>query len=600
MKKVLCVLLAFCMLFSAGCGKKKTAGSSGLQPDGSFVPNKDLKLTVWTTFSTDYVPEKQPDENVVEDWLVNKTRVKIDNVFGNRGGQWESMLAQLIAGNNFPDLVHCGAGQGAAHFARIAQADRIWELTPEMLKTYAPDIWEKVPAEMWERIKVDGKIYGIPYQFPVSRDISSEVTEEMEDCWTIPSADVGTNFWIRDDILKMLYPDAMDYDEAVALLEEKNAPIGDYLCDVPINTTEDFVNLMKKIQDLNLTVGNKKVYPFGYVGSDCWTSLALLGGEMMGYRGHFYTSSWDPVNKRIRLPILEPIVKVAAKLQVQMIRDNLIDPESLVHTDAQYKEKVLNGQYAIASLSSIEHPPFINAELEKNGASFRYRPLYTMVKPAKGYELCEEPKLWGASVGILKKVSEEDIPQILNWMNVQFTDEYEQVRYWGPAEAGLYEDKEDGKRVFKDDRFNQRFIYHKGTAALPDEETKGLNQTNEGLFSIRFMNESKWDPMFYNGIRTYELVPISGAKFASGGTHAIKPIESPPFQAWAPEFANIDEVKKYWSSRSQWEEPFRVALAAKSDAEFEQKWKNATDNLRSLIDVDKMLDEMTEAATKGE
>ena len=135
---------------------------------------------------------------------------------------------------------------------------------------------------------------------------------------------------------------------------------------------------------------------------------------------------------------------------------------------------------------------------------------------------------------------------------------------------------------------------------MPDEETKGLNQTNEGLFSIRFMNESKWDPMFYNGIRTYELVPISGAKFASGGTHAIKPIESPPFQAWAPEFANIDEVKKYWSSRSQWEEPFRVALAAKSDAEFEQKWKNATDNLRSLIDVDKMLDEMTEAATKGE
>ena len=81
-------------------------------------------------------------------------------------------------------------------------------------------------------------------------------------------------------------------------MEEKNAPIGDYLCDVPINTTEDFVNLMKKIQDLNLTVGNKKVYPFGYVGSDCWTSLALLGGEMMGYRGHFYTSSWDPVNKK--------------------------------------------------------------------------------------------------------------------------------------------------------------------------------------------------------------------------------------------------------------------------------------------------------------
>ncbi len=57
--------------------------------------------------------------------------------------------------------------------------------------------------------------------------------------------------------------------------------------------------------------------------------------------------------------------------------------------------------------------------------------------------------------------------------------------------------------------------------------------------------------MFYNGIRTYELVPISGAKFASGGTHAIKPIESPPFQAWAPEFANIDEVKKNTGRRAR-------------------------------------------------
>ena len=59
-----------------------------------------------------------------------------------------------------------------------------------------------------------------------------------------------------------------------------------------------------------------------------------------------------------------------------MICDNLIDPESLVHTDAQYKEKVLNGQYAIASLSSIEHPPFINAELEKTAQASATAPLY--------------------------------------------------------------------------------------------------------------------------------------------------------------------------------------------------------------------------------
>ncbi len=41
--------------------------------------------------------------------------------------------------------------------------------------------------------------------------------------------------------------------------------------------------------------------------------FALLGGEMMGYRGHFYTSSWDPVNKKNTPADFEPIVKVAAK-----------------------------------------------------------------------------------------------------------------------------------------------------------------------------------------------------------------------------------------------------------------------------------------------
>ena len=591
-KTLLSALLIFILLFS-GCGKKPDNISTGEIKDGIFQPVKDMKISVWTTQGSDYAPEKQPKENVVENWLVEKTRVKVDNIFGNGGGQWESVLTRLIAGDNFPELVHCGGGQGGAHFARIAQADKIWELTPEILEKYAPDIWKKVPKLMWDKMSVDGKIYGIPYDFPVSKDISDDISDEEVELWGKQYADAGTNIWIRDDILKQLYPDAISYDEAMAVLNETNRPIGDYLCDVPINSTEDLLELMNKIQALNLKVENKQVYAFGYAGADCWVPYSLFGGEMMGYTGHFYTSSWNDETKEVRLPLLESIVEEGALIQNRLVRDKIIDPESLVNTDAQYKEKVLNGQYAMAILSAVEHPPLINAALEAAGKPYRYRPLYTQIPAAKGYEQNMEPISWGSSVGILKTVKEQDVPQILNWMNTQFTDEFEEIRYWGPKEAGLYKE-EDGKRTFIDDRFNQKYIDHAGNA-LPDDETKGLNST-VGLFSLKFVNQSKWDPMFYNGVRKYELVPFGGGQFATGSKYIIKPIVAPPSQAWSAEFAQLELVKKYWSSRSQWEDPFKLALSAKSDEEFLEKWEKAKENLYSIVDVDKMLEEMTEIA----
>lgn len=448
---------------------------------------------------------------------------------------------------------------------------------------------------MWERIKVDGKIYGIPYLFGADKEIDPNITDEEIEMWGTQTTSVGTSLWIRDDIAQMLYPDAKSYDELMAILEERQELIGDELMDIPINTTEDLVNLFRNIKNLNLKVGDKPVYAFGYAGADCWVPLARLGPEMMGYRGHNYTSSWNPDTKEIRLPLVEDIVKEAALLQNQLVRENVIDPESLVHTDAQCKEKVLNGQYAVVVMSSIMHPPAANATLEQNGATFRYRPLYTSVAPAKGYEQTKEMPSWGASLGILKAVSAEDLPQILNWINTQFTDEYEEIRYWGPKEAGLYTDNSDGTRTFKNDKYNQKFIYHKDVTLEPEEETD-LNASQVGLFSVKFRQETKWDPMMYNHIKEYQLVPETGGKFKKGSKYITEGILSPPANAWAAEYAGLDSVTKYWSNRSQWEEPLKVALAAKSDEEFEQKWQEAIDNLYSIVDVDQMCKEMTEIA----
>ncbi len=58
----------------------------------------------------------------------------------------------------------------------------------------------------------------------------------------------------------------------------------------------------------------------------------------------------------------------------------------------------------------------------------------------------------------------------------------------------FYEIKRTAKEYSKTTALIKDLFITSGYRRLPDEETKGLNQTNEGLFSIRFMNESKWDP----------------------------------------------------------------------------------------------------------
>lgn len=587
----LCLLIIFAI---NGCASKETDGEIVISHEsGEFVPEKDIELTVWTTQGSDYTPPIMAKENVVVDWLTQKTRVSVANMYGNGGGHWEALLSRLVAGDNFPDLVVCGGGQGPTHFAKIAELDEIWELTPELLQTYAPNIWEKVPEKMWERIKVDGKIYGIPYNFPVSREIDPDGDEKlMNDSDTVPT-DLGTYLWIRDDILKMLYPEAKTYDELVAIMEETGKPIGDYFADVPIKTTEDLVKLFRDIKALDLKVGTQPVYSFGYTGADCWVPFARLGPVMMGYMGHNYTSSWNPNTKEIRLPLLEDIVKDGALIQNQLIREKVFDPESLVHTTAQCKEKVLNGQYATIIMSAVGHPPTINASLEAAGVSYRYRPLYTQVEPAKGYEYCKTPASWGGTVGILKAVSAEDVPQVLNWLDVQFTDEYEEVFYWGPEEKGLYEDLPDGTRKFKDEAFNRTFIDGEKNV-IPVGEDYGLQ--TQGYFGVRFMTSSVWHPRHINNVNKFVMTEGSAGKISTDSPYRVEPKPAPASDAWSAEYADLELVQSYWNTRSQWEDPFKLTLSAKTDEEFEEKWAAAVANLKSIVDVDMMVEQMTEIA----
>lgn len=589
-----------CSMLTA-CGSKKVGGIDG---NGNYVPGDLLKLTVWETQGTDYAAPAVGKWDIVANWLREKTNVTIENMYGNDGGQWDTKLTKLVAGDNMPHIVHCGGYQGPAHFSKLDELNQAWELTPEMIQTYAPEVWKRTPADYWEKMSKDGKILGIPFMMNLDDAIFPEASEEEKEIIRKSSANytdvtytVSQFLWVRDDILKDFFPQAKNFKELEARIEEKGAPLEDELLDIPIYSTDEFIKFMYDIKNANYTENGKKVYAFGYHGgTDNWCALSWLGADMYGYKTHFYTSTWNENTQSIEIPLVGDLIKQAAKTQTKMIRDGVIEEESLVHTTAQYKEKVLNGQYAIAGLSAIAAPDTINDELKKAGKSFRYRPFITQVPAQKDYPAYKERTYWAESICLLKTLSEEEVHQVLNWINVQYTDEYDKVRNWGPEEAGLYTTAEDGRPIFKDDRFNKYFI-EGDTSALPEEKDRlGLGGKG-GLMKVTPVDPDRWTPkIVYHDKAKVRAEVGTGFSFTTENEHVKNVKEFPPANVWSSIYAGIPEVETYWSARDQWESKFKIAFTAKSDEDFDKKWQSAVEELNNIVDISTLEKKMTGAA----
>ena len=615
--KMVSLLVAIMMLASifAGCGTskedEKTTVQTGQQDstaavpeDKGYVPPKDLEISIWNTQGTDVSSVENPKENIPSDWLVQKTRVKITEYYGNGGQQWEPKLTALVAGGNLPSLVLTQAGQGPAHHAKLHEGDLNWELTPEMLQKYAPDIWKGVPQFVWDSIKIDGKLYGVPFSLAVDKEMDPGLSDDFLNTFTLPrdsitwSGMAPNSLGVRDDILKKLIPSAMNYEEIMKSIQEKNAPIGDDLV-LPIKTTDEYVKFMYDIKALGLTEGNKPVYALGYTGGDCWLALSQVGAEMLGYKGYYYTG-WLNINqKKMDFGYLNPVFKEAARIQVKMINDKVIDPESLIHNIEKFKEKVLNGNYGIVGVGDAGGFNSINTQLEKAGKSFRYVPFFTQVEQRADFPAFKEgPPVFYEALSILKTVKEEDVPQILNWMNIQFTDEWDDIRFWGTKEAGLYEELTDGTRKFKDEKM-QKLLVDGDLTAMDAKDAKGLSSnaiasgyTWKGVIKWT-QNASKFSPQFFNKMIKYSTNMELAMKFPSSSPWTQGFVPVPNIQSWSAEYANIPEIQKLWSARASWDDPFKVAFTAKDEEDFNKKWDAAVANLRKVIDVDKMLEEQT-------
>ena len=128
----------------AGCGKNDKAGGETIT---WYVP---------TLISGD---DKEEVMTKVNEILKSKYDLTLDMI-GVDGGNYAQKLQVMNAGQEVYDLAFTSHWQNN-YFSNVANGV-FHDFTEEDLKKYAPKTFESMSSDVWDAVKVDGKIYAVP------------------------------------------------------------------------------------------------------------------------------------------------------------------------------------------------------------------------------------------------------------------------------------------------------------------------------------------------------------------------------------------------------------------------------------------------------
>lgn len=74
---------------------------------------------------------------------------------------FDKRMPVLLTGDTYPDVVQMVGGASNAAMVGSVQAGLFMPLD-DLIQTYAPNLWRRVPKEAWKETSYEGKVYGIP------------------------------------------------------------------------------------------------------------------------------------------------------------------------------------------------------------------------------------------------------------------------------------------------------------------------------------------------------------------------------------------------------------------------------------------------------
>ncbi|MEK8130373.1 extracellular solute-binding protein [Paenibacillus filicis] len=293
---VLAVVLAGSVTV-AGCSKTAEPGASTPPPassgkEGAPAPKPDepyeLKWLKAQDISKPYDPSKDAVKQAVEKKLNIKITPEMVDV-----QQYKTKLNLKMSSGEIPDVVRIDF---ADDFQKYALQGAFVDLTNLINEKDTPNILKEVPKEVFEQAKVNGKIYGIPYQGG-------------------PGAGYRWNLVLRKD-----------YVESAGAQTPK--------------TLDEYYNLLKKIK-----AEKPDVIPLGgytaQIGQQKYANNSFdhIFGAFGVTPGYFTEKDGKFSNYDI-----DPRMKEALQYLQKMYAEGLIDKEFATIKEEQLRAKLYNGK----------------------------------------------------------------------------------------------------------------------------------------------------------------------------------------------------------------------------------------------------------------
>lgn len=580
----------------------------GSAEDSSDLPDwtgKQLKIVEWLGHGTGFAEHLKAENDVVSPEAKRVTGVELDaeNSFDNAQSTIDVKLSLLSAAGDWPDIINTTS---TAQLQDLVKSGELYDLTellpkycPELMKIYDtvkfPKIMDNITAE------VSDKIFFVPVG--ASRELSYEIKKDSPDFDKEKNARIFPNspmsdwprIWVRDDILKKMYPSAMSQDEIEALYVKNGTFTEQEIFDVPINSEADFVKFMRDMKALIAKEGikeNNKPVEVTYAanGGDNWPVMSCLLPQINGFPTVDYFTYFDKSKGAIEYSVKQDWFKTMISGYQQLVSEGVVSKESLIDNSAAFTEKLNSGHYAI-SFAWLKPD---DAALKAAGKTYRYRQLWPNVKfdYTKFAEL-QGPRANSNNIGIFKdSVSEEDLPQVLRYINYMASDVGSKLVYWGPRSAGLFTEK-DGVRTYTDKELEQNMCY--------DVDNKANIKYNLYNYNISDSNRSAFPqyPLgYYAGLDHPKYVYPELTRSAGSADTYYQPGIIPGYARedrfvfvnkgdYLPEYA--DQWNVFSKGRDAFEKALTATLAAKDTAQFDKLWNDMLSTAEEVGLTDSML-----------
>ena len=602
MKRVIALLMCLIFVLSfAGCGKDDTKTSAGLPVNVNELGNEydtvddmpdwtgdKLELTVWYGYgSNETYIGKTAKEDKFRDEIERVTGVRISETksFDNGGSTGDTKIAKMVSTGNWP---HIGMGLESSIAESLIEEGMLYDLT-DLIPKYMPNYSKILDSHeafrtQWDNAQNEKGDYALKrfhkraFQF-YDPDYSMEKYSKL-----IQPSDSREWIWVRDDILKMLYPEAKTQAEIKEIYMKNGEFTEADMKDVTIKSKEEFRELLEKIDALNLTEGGRKVWPFyTHAGEDNWDLLTMFGPtiEGCGVRNGIVSNFtyYDGKKDEMVSTAEQEWFKELCWFFNELVIDGLASKEALVDNRTAFDQKKSNGEYAIFYGNMI--PP-TDEQLKAAGKDFSYRRVMldipgdydTFVRNDSSKSVFDNYNMY-----FFKSMDETQLEQTLRFLDFFYSEAGMKLANWGPKKAGLYEEDEDGNMRYTDKKFEAAQLYEGDQQVFIDY---GIYSWPRIDYFIVPDGLNKYQPELVYGDNA-ERIQSDWTKYWNYSY--IEPLPDFPYTNFGWAIYNFgshsEHINAFWNARQSSEDAIKKLFTASNRKEFDKYYDAMLKKLRS-------------------